>query len=265
MTASASGGTDVELDLTDRTALVTGASAGIGRGIATALAEAGARVVVADIEASVPSREKTTTVEAITAAGGQAFFVELDVADATAVADAVATAVSRFGGLDILINNAGISHEGTVEETTPDEWQRVLDVNLTGVYNGARHALPHLKKSDAPRIINVASQLAFVAQERKPAYLASKGGVVSLTRSLALDYADVPILVNAICPGVVHTELTTEAMADDERRAFFEDKTPLPYLGEPSDVGGMAVFLASEHARFVTGQCFVVDGGYTIQ
>ena len=254
----------MQLDLTDRTALVTGASAGIGRAIATALAEAGARVAVGDLDEYVPSLAETTTVEAITAEGGEACFVGMDVADSEAVAEAVENTVSRFGGLDILVNNAGISHEGTVAETSPEEWQRVLDVNLTGVYNAARHALPHLKESEAPRIINVASQLAFVAQARKPAYLASKGGVVSLTRSLALDYADVPILANAICPGVVHTELTADAMADDERRSFFTERTPLPYLGDPSDIGGVAVFLASENARYITGQCLVVDGGYTI-
>lgn len=254
----------MHLDLSDRTALVTGASAGIGRGIAVALGDAGTRVLVGDIENRTPAGHDRPTVDAIEEAGGEAAFVQVDVADSDAVAAAIETTVDTYGGLDILVNNAGISHSGTVEETSPAEWQRVLDVNLTGVYNGAHHAVPYLRESDAPRIINIASQLAFVAQERKPAYLASKGGVVSLTRSLALDYAEIPILVNAICPGVVHTELTAAAIADDERRAFFEARTPLPYLGTPSDVGGVAVFLASEYARYITGQSIVVDGGYTI-
>jgi NAD(P)-dependent dehydrogenase (short-subunit alcohol dehydrogenase family) len=192
-------------------------------------------------------------------------FVETDVSDGASVSEAIDATVETYEGLDVLVNNAGISHEGTVEETDPEEWHRVLEVNLTGVYNGVRHAVPHLKESPAPRVVNVASQLAFVAQPRKPAYVASKGGVVSLTRSLALDYADVPIQVNAVCPGVVETELTREALAADDRRAAFEARTPLPYLGEPDDVGAVATFLASDHARFVTGQSFVVDGGYTIQ
>ncbi|WP_254547046.1 SDR family NAD(P)-dependent oxidoreductase [Halomarina pelagica] len=255
----------MRIDLTDRTAIVTGASAGIGRGIAVSLAEAGARVVVADRHDTPPSGAERTTVERVVEEGGDAEFVETDVADYDSVAALVEATVSTWGGLDVLVNNAGISHDGTVEETTPEEWDRVLDVNLTGVYNGVHHAMPHLRESDAPRVVNVASQLAFVAQRRKPAYLASKGGVVSLTRSLALDYATVPVLVNAVCPGVVRTELTRDALADDDRRAFFESQTPLPYLGRPEDVGAVTAFLASEYARFVTGQCFVVDGGYTIQ
>lgn len=255
----------MRIDLTGRTAIVTGASSGIGRGIALALAGAGARVVVADLDEGPPSDADLTTVEAITDDGGTAAFVEADVADDDSVAALIEATVERWGGLDILVNNAGVSHAGTVEETTPEEWHRVLDVNLTGVYHGVRHAMPHLKRSEAPRVVNVASQLAFVAQPEKPAYLASKGGVVSLTRSLAVDYADVPVLVNAVCPGVVRTELTREALADPEQRAEFERQTLLPYLGEPEDVGAMATFLASDHARFVTGQSFVVDGGYTAQ
>ena len=255
----------MEVDLADRTAIVTGASAGIGRAIAASLAEAGARVVVADVERGSPPDADRTTVERIRESGGDARFVEADVADEGSVAAMVETTVDAYGGLDVLVNNAGISHEGTVEETDPAEWRRVLDVNLTGAYNGAHHAVEHLRESEAPRVVNVASQLAFVAQPRKPAYVASKGGVVSLTRSLALDYADVPILVNAVCPGVVRTELTREALADDRRRKALESQTPLPYLGRPEDVGAMTTFLASDHARFVTGQSFVVDGGYTIE
>jgi NAD(P)-dependent dehydrogenase (short-subunit alcohol dehydrogenase family) len=255
----------MEIDLAGRTAVVTGASSGIGRGIALRLAGAGARVAVADVDRTPPTGAELTTVERVREEGGEAQFVETDVSDGASVSEAIDATVETYEGLDVLVNNAGISHEGTVEETDPEEWHRVLEVNLTGVYNGVRHAVPHLKESSAPRVVNVASQLAFVAQPRKPAYVASKGGVVSLTRSLALDYADVPIPVNAVCPGVVETELTREALADDDRRAAFEARTPLPYLGEPDDVGAMATFLASDHARFVTGQSFVVDGGYTIQ
>lgn len=255
----------MEIDLSGRTAVVTGASKGIGRAIAVSLAGAGARIVVADIDQRPPSDANRPTVERIRAEDGEARFVEVDVADGESIAAMVESTVDAYDGLDILVNNAGVSHDGTVVETDPKEWRRVLDVNLTGVYNGAHHAVEHLRESSAPRIINVASQLALVAQRRKSAYIASKGGVVSLTRSLALDYADVPILVNAVCPGVVRTELTRDALADDRRRETFESKTPLPYLGRPDDVGTMATFLASDHARFITGQRFVVDGGYTIK
>ncbi|MFC5972101.1 SDR family NAD(P)-dependent oxidoreductase [Halomarina salina] len=255
----------MHIDLSDRTAIVTGGSAGIGRGIATTLAESNARVVVADVTRDPPTDADRTTVERISAEGGDAEFVETDVADGDDVAELVETTVDTYGGLDVLVNNAGISHEGSVVETDPEEWQAVLDTNLTGVYNGAHHAVEYLKESPAPRIVNVASQLAFVAQRRKPAYVASKGGVVSLTRSLALDYADVPIQVNAVCPGVVETELTRDALADEQRREAFESQTPLPYLGTPADIGAMTTFLASDYARFVTGQSFVVDGGYLAQ
>ncbi|MFC6837890.1 SDR family NAD(P)-dependent oxidoreductase [Halomarina ordinaria] len=255
----------MEIDLSGRTAVVTGASAGIGRAIATSLAEAGGNVVVADIERSTPPDADRTTVEHIRAISGEAHFIEVDVADGESVAAMIRTAVDRYGGLDVLVNNAGISHKGTIEETAPTEWQRVIDVNLTGVYNGVHHAVEYLRKSPAPRILNIASQLAFVAQPRKPAYIASKGGVVSLTKSLALDYAHVPILVNAICPGVVETELTREVLADEQRRRELESWTSLPYLGQPEDIGSMATFLASDYARFVTGQQFIVDGGYVIK
>jgi NAD(P)-dependent dehydrogenase (short-subunit alcohol dehydrogenase family) len=253
----------LEISLTDRVAIVTGGSSGIGRGIALALASAGARVVVADLDESPPTGETESTVERIAAEGGDVRYVETDVSVSADVETLVSATVDAYGGLDVLVNNAGVSHDGTVEETTPETWRRVLDVNLTGVYHGVHHAMPLLRESPAPRVINVASQLAFVGRPRKPAYLASKGGVVALTRQLAVDYADVPVLVNAICPGVVRTELTREALAESESRAYFESETLLPYLGEPEDIGAMAAFLASDLGRYITGQCLVVDGGYT--
>jgi len=135
-------------------------------------------------------------------------------------------------------------------------------VNLSSVFKTVRASTPHLRDSEAARILNVASQLAFVGRPRRPAYCASKGGVISLTRQLAVDYADVPVLVNAVCPGVVRTALTEDLLEDPEGRAFLEDRTPLPYFGRPEDIGGPVAFLASDHARYITGECVVVDEGY---
>lgn len=253
--------------------MVTGAASGIGRGIALALAEAGADIVVADVdprpadgrgadERPAADDEREPTTDLVERAGADAAFVETDVTDADAVEDLVAATVDAFGGLDVLVNNAGVSHDGTIEETPEAEWRRVLDVNLTGVYHCTRAAMPHLRESEAARVINIASQLGHVGVPRRPAYCASKGGVVNLTRQLALDYADVPVLVNAICPGVVRTPLTEDLLADPASRKRLERMTPLPYFGDPADVGALAAFLASESARFITGQSFVVDGGY---
>lgn len=256
------------IDLDDMTAIVTGGASGIGRGIAVEFAAAGADVVIADVDErpadvrddAAPDRPTTATL--VEREGAEAEFVRTDVTEPDDVAELVAATEAAFGGLDVLVNNAGISHDGTIEETPPAEWQRVLDVNLTGVYQCTRTALPLLRESDQPRIVNVASQLGLVGQYRRPAYCAAKGGVVNLTRQLALDYATVPIPVNAVCPGVIRTPMTADLLEDPESRAQLADRTPLPYFGEPEDVGKLVVVLSSEVARFVTGQQFVVDGGY---
>jgi len=247
--------------LTGRTAVVTGGARGIGRGIALSLAGAGADVVVGDLDGAADPLDAEER-ERVDGAGGSIDVRRADVTDDADVDRLVGAAADRFGGLDVLVNNAGVTHDGTIEETSEAEWHRVMDVNLTGVYRCTRRAIPLLRESEAPRVVNVASQLGLVARPRRPAYCASKGGVVNLTRQLALDYADVPILVNAICPGVVRTPMTEPLFADADVRASLDAQTPLPYFGEPEDVGAMAAFLASDAARFVTGQTLVVDGGY---
>lgn len=249
------------VDLDGRTAIVTGAASGIGRGIALALARAGASVCVADVR-EAPKGGGDPTAEAIRADGGRAAFVECDVADPGDVDGLVEATIDAFGGLDLLVNNAGISHDGTVETTDEATWAAVLAVNLDGVFRCSKAALPHLRESDAPRIVNVASQLGLVGRPRRPAYCASKGGVVNLTRQLAVEYASVPVLVNAVCPGVVRTPLTQASLETPDERAFLEDRTPLPYFGEPADIGGVVAFLCSAHARYITGANVVVDGGY---
>jgi NAD(P)-dependent dehydrogenase (short-subunit alcohol dehydrogenase family) len=250
------------IDLQDRTAVVTGGSSGIGRAIAIELASAGAAVVVGDIR-ETPRSDRASTRERIGDADGEYAFVETDVSDDAAVSTLVDATVDRFGGLDILVNNAAVPpHEADIESLSPDAWRRVIDVNLGGVYRCSRASIPHLRESDAPRIINVASQLAFVGIAGRPAYCAAKAAVVNLTRQLAIEYADVPILANAICPGLIETNRTEGFRTDPETRAHFDDAVPLPYFGAPEDVAPLAAFLASEHARYITGESIVVDGGY---
>lgn len=251
----------LEVDLDGRTAIVTGASSGIGRGIAQTLARAGASVSVADVREE-PKGGGVPTVETIRSDGGRSAFIECDVADRGDVDRLVDGTIDAFGDLDILVNNAGISHDGTLETTDEDTWAAVMEVNLTGVFRCSKAALPHLRGSEAPRIVNIASQLGLVGRQRRPAYCASKGGVVNLTRQLAVEYATIPILVNAVCPGVVRTPLTEDSLETPDERAFLEDRTPLPYFGEPEDIGGVVAFLSSDHARFITGASVVVDGGY---
>jgi NAD(P)-dependent dehydrogenase (short-subunit alcohol dehydrogenase family) len=253
------------MDLSGRTALVTGGAAGIGRGIALELARGGASVVVADVRSEPKldaEREAGTTVEVIESRGGDAEFVECDVADETAVETAVAATVERFGGLDVLVNNAGISVTGSVHELDREEWERSLDVNLTGVYLMAKHAAPHLQESDAGRIVNLASTAAFEGGPRAAGYCATKAGVVNLTRQMAVDYGPDGVTVNALCPGPVYTSMSRGTFDDPERREIYEEHVLLPYFGEPSDVGALTRFLASDAARYVTGTAIPIDGGW---
>lgn len=249
--------------LDGRTAIVTGAASGIGRGIARELAAKGADIVVADIRETPKEGGTAPTQELVESEGSEALFVETDVSAEADVTTMIEQAVEAFGGLDILVNNAAAAARyASVEELPLQEWQHVLDVTLTGVYLCTREALPHLREVDAPRIVNVASQLGFVGIAGRPAYCAAKAGVVNFTRQLAVEYGDVPVLANAVCPGLIRTPRTEELWEDAETMADYDDQVLVPYYGEPRDVGAMAAFLASDDARYITGSSFVVDGGY---
>jgi NAD(P)-dependent dehydrogenase (short-subunit alcohol dehydrogenase family) len=250
--------------LEDRVALVTGASSGIGNAIAAALAEEGAAVVVADVRREPKLDETTPVFDKLDAAGADSRFVETDVSDESAAEAAVDAAVSEFGGLDVLVNNAGIYYQDETHETSTDDWDATIDVNLRGTFLMSRAALPVLRESDHASIINLSSILGLVGAEESSAYAASKGGVSNFTRAMALDYAEDEINVNALAPGVITTAQNAEWRENDpELVAEWEEKTPWPRFGTPEDVADAAVFLASDESEFVTGTVLSVDGGWT--
>jgi len=254
-------------DLTGMTAVVTGGAAGIGRGIAIELAREGADIVVADVDAEPTleeERERGTTVEVVRAMGRQAEYVETDITDEDDVVALMDATAERFGGLDILVNNAGIAGSGSARETSLEFWNQVLAVNLTGAFLCSKYAIPHLLESDQGRIINISSQGSKRASGTNTAYCVSKAGISHLTRSLAAELGKEGVLVNAIMPGPIRTAMMVDVLDDPEQRQTYLDEMCVDYYGEPEDIGRVAVFLASEDARFVTGHDLAAEGGWLV-
>ena len=248
--------------LEGKIAVVTGASSGIGRVSAMRFAAEGARVVAADLSMD----GATMTSAAITHAGGSAVAVEADVSVEAQVDAVVATARDVYGGLDVMLNNAGIfpDDDGGVLDTPPETWQRVMEVNLKGVWLGCRAAIPAMLASGGGSIVNVASFVALVgAATAQIAYTASKGGVLAMTRELAVEYARKGIRANSICPGPIETPLLAELLADPTRRERRLVHIPLGRFGRPEEIADAALYLASDESSFVTGSSLVVDGGIT--
>ncbi|MGQ3412497.1 SDR family NAD(P)-dependent oxidoreductase [Natrinema sp. LN54] len=247
-----------------RTALVTGASSGIGNAIAAEFGRQGANVVVADIRKEPKLEDERPVFEKLEEAGADATFVETDVSSADDAEAAVETAVSEYGGLDILVNNAGIYHQYQAHETPDEAWNDIIDVNLGGTFLLTRAAIPALRDSDNAKIINLASIYGLVGGENSAAYCASKGGVANVTRQLSLDYADDEVNVNALAPGIIKTAQNHEwRETDEDLLEDWENRTPWPRFGEPEDVADAALFLASDRSDFVTGHVLSVDGGWT--
>ena len=244
--------------LAGRRALVTGAGSGIGRAIALAMATEGAAVSIVDRDPAGAAE----TVARITDAGGLAVGYEGDVSSPADVAAVMRRRAVDFPGLDILVNNAGMGRLGTVTELDEETWDTVMAVNVRSVFLCSRAAIPLMPPSGG-RIINIASVAGLVASAGRAAYCASKGAVVMLTRAMALDCAPLHITVNAICPGVVETAMTSASLADPAIRQEKLDRTPLGWLARPEDIAPAAVYLASAEAAFVTGSCLVVDGGWS--
>ncbi len=248
--------------LEGKVALITGAGSGIGKVAAERFAAEGAAVVVADIAGADAER----VAEGIAGSGGTAHAVAVDVADEERVDAMVATAVDTYGGLHVLFNNAGIfpDDDGGVLETPPSTWQKVMEVNLKGVWLGCRAAIPAMLESGGGSIVNVASFVALVgAATAQVAYTASKGGVLALTREVAVEYARRGIRVNALCPGPIETPLLAELLADPARRSRRLVHIPLGRFGRPEEIAAAALFLASDDSSFMTGSALVVDGGIT--
>lgn len=248
--------------LEGKIALITGAGSGIGREAAKLFSGEGARVVVADRDAAGGE----ATVRAVADAGGEASFVETDVASSESVRAAIAHAEERHGGLHVLFNNAGIFPDDDGDPvTTPESvWDRVMDVNLKGVFLGCKHGIPALLRAGGGSIINTASFVAVMgAATAQVAYTASKGGVLAMTREIAVIYARQGIRANALCPGPVNTPLLQELLAEPEARARRLVHVPMGRLAEPEEVARAALFLASDDAAYVNGTSFLVDGGIT--
>lgn len=246
-------------DLDGKVAIVTGAGSGIGRTTALALAREGARVVVSDV-AEEGGRE---TVRLIAEAGGTATFVRADVALPEECAALAARADELYGRLDLACNNAGVGGSQAPTGDYPvEEWQRVIGINLSGVFYCMKYQLPRMVAAGGGAIVNIASILGQVGFAGAPAYVAAKHGVVGLTKNAALEYAQAGVRVNAVGPGFIRTPLLAGLQEDEARMQAIAGLHPLGRLGEPEEVAELVVWLCSARASFVTGAYYAVDGGY---
>jgi NAD(P)-dependent dehydrogenase (short-subunit alcohol dehydrogenase family) len=240
-------------------ALVTGGGSGMGRAAALAFAREGARVVIADIHGS----DAEMTARMITAASGEARAMEVDVSHPAQVEVMVQGTITAWGRLDCAFNNAGINIEhGPLAECSEEEWDRVLAVNLKGVWLCMKAEIPRMTTGGGGRIVNNASIVGLAGSRNTPAYVASKHGIVGLTRAAALEYGQAGIRVNAVCPGAIKTQMYLQREGDDpENNARIAAANPLNRLGSAEDVASAVLWLCSDASAFVTGHCLIVDGG----
>jgi len=250
--------------LDGKVAIVTGAGSGIGRAIATLFAEEGARVAVVDVSES----DGKETVELLRKRGGDAIFIQGDISNSAIVKRIVETTVKKYERVDILCNNAGVESMGSILEITEENWDKVMSINLKGVFLCSKHSVPKMIENGGGIIINIASVLGLIGSKGEAAYCASKGGIISLTRAMALDFAPRNIRVNCICPGSVLTPTFKRVMTSlgDYEAAFQRnlDKIPLKRIAEPEEIAYAALYLASEKASYITGSVLVIDGGWSI-
>jgi NAD(P)-dependent dehydrogenase (short-subunit alcohol dehydrogenase family) len=249
------------IDLTGKVALVTGCGRGIGKAIALALAKSGSDVVLNDID--LPSIEKARN--EISSLGRRALALKGDVSRKSEVDEVVKRAIDSFNKIDGLVNNAGTVVRKPMEDYSEDDWDRVMSVNLKGVFNFSHAVGRHMIAKRFGRIINIASVMGMVALPPRASYVASKGGIIALTRDLAGEWAKYNITVNSISPGWVTTEMTENYFAQEEVRRFLLERIPLGRFAEPQEVADLALLLASDQLGYVTGQNIAIDGGWTSQ
>src|SRR5215471_14692570 len=246
-----------------KVALITGGASGIGRAIALTFAREGAKLIIADMNAEGGQQ----TVHMIIEQGGEAIFVKTDVSKAIEVQALISRAVETYGRLDCAHNNAGISGGGRAltAEYLEETWQRVLAVNLTGVWLCMKYEIPQMLSQGSGAIVNTASVAGLIGARGLAAYVASKHGVVGLTKTAALEYAQHGIRVNCVCPGVIETPMTARGLSDPERRAQIMANEPMGRVGTPEEIVEAVVWLCSDAASFVTGHTMTVDGGHVTQ
>jgi 3-oxoacyl-[acyl-carrier protein] reductase len=242
----------MKIDLSGRTALVTGSTRGIGRAIAEALAGAGARVAVV-------GRDQARAAETAAAIGGGAQGFAADVGDPASITALVESVEKAFGQIDILVNNAGLTRDNILFRIKDEDWDTVLDANLRGAFLAIRATSRGMIKRRWGRIINIASIVGITGNKGQANYAASKAGLIGLTKSVAKELGSRNVLVNAVAPGFIETDMT--AAMTPEARAALSGQIPLERLGSPADIAGVVTFLASDSAAYITGQTLVVDGG----
>ena len=242
-------------DLTDKVAIITGASRGIGKAIATQLSICGAKII---LTARNP-KGLNAVKDSINSNGGQAEAILSDVSSMSSLAELAANTIDKFGQIDILVNNAGITHDNIIMRMKEEDWDSVLNINLKGCFNGIKAVTRPMIKNKGGRIINIASVIGQIGNTGQSNYAASKAGVIGLTKSMAKELGTRNITVNAVAPGYISTDMTNKLSEDLKEK--IKSSIPLGRLGTPHDVANLVCYLASEEAGYITGQTFNVDGG----
>jgi NAD(P)-dependent dehydrogenase (short-subunit alcohol dehydrogenase family) len=252
--------------LKDKIAIITGAGSGQGRAAAGIFAREGAKIVVSDWKPELG--DETATL--VKKAGGEAIFVRTDVSESADVQNLIRTTISTFGRIDILYNNAGVGFSSPLSmsdvlNTPEDDWDRVIAINLRSLFLTSKYGIPEMIKTGGGSIINTASIAAMIGSEAAHAYTAAKGGMVALSRALAVEFGPKNIRVNCICPGAIDTPMIAPVVDPLKKSGQPFMTSPIRRLGTPEDIANCALYLASDESSFVTGATFVVDGGYTAQ